>query len=155
MELPPDSRKIFFILNNLAGKKTPASEGAIRAHPLWSQQGSRESRFRNALDHLLESRYVVSTSRGYSLTDPGLALLKQFMSAGFSSLLLAAEQSPTSRRFCQQVYGLDLCQFNSMSMAQFNQLLAVLNLGPGDHILDLAAGSGEFQNTFPMSPGPL
>jgi 2-polyprenyl-3-methyl-5-hydroxy-6-metoxy-1,4-benzoquinol methylase len=95
-----------------------------------------------SLDQLLESGLVSCTGIKYSLTKRGVAQVKQFMSGGYSALLVTGEQSATSRKFCEQVYGLNLCQFNSMSMIQLHKLLEVMNLGEEDHILDLGCGAG-------------
>jgi len=56
--------------------------------------------------------------------------------------MVTSEQSATSRKFFEQVHGLDLCHFNAMSMTQLDKLLEVMNLHEDDHILDLGCGVG-------------
>jgi len=56
--------------------------------------------------------------------------------------MIACEKSVTNRKFCELVYGLDLCQFNMMSRPQLDKLLEVMNFCKDDHILDLGCGVG-------------
>jgi len=142
MDFSPEARSVLFILNSFEQKKTPATLDAIRTHPIWTQQGLEDHTLTSSLDQLLNGGLVVTKGIQYSLAKQGVAQIKQFMSEGFGALLVAAEQSATSRKFCKQVYGLDLCQFNSMSMVQLEKLLEVTDLGEDDHILDLGCGVG-------------
>jgi cyclopropane fatty-acyl-phospholipid synthase-like methyltransferase len=142
MDFSNEARSVLFILNNLSQKGTPAAVNAIRTHPIWTQQGLSDQTLTHSLDQLLAGGWVARTGTSYLLTAQGAARIKQFMSEGFSALLAAAERSPASRKFCEQVYGLNLCQFNSMSMAQLDKLLEVMNLDKDDQILDLGCGVG-------------
>ena len=142
MDNSPQARSILFILNDLEKQKTSSSVDAICIHPIWQQQGLEDHTLSAALDQLISDELVASSEDTYALTKPGIAQLKQFKCKGCSSLLLAGERSATSSKFCERVYGLDLCQFNSMSMGQLDKLLEVMNLGKDDHILELGCGVG-------------
>lgn len=142
MDFSPQARVVLFILNHLSQKNLPGALDAIRTHPIWAQSGLDLQALTRTLDPLLKGG-LVSCERGiYSLTKPGLARVKGFMSQGYSALLVAAAQSPTCRKFCEQVYGLDLCQFNSLSMPQLEKLLEIMDLDASDHVLDLGCGVG-------------
>lgn len=60
----------------------------------------------------------------------------------FARLLLRCEASPTYRRFCRRVYGVDLCQTNVLDRPQLELLVEVLDLDPGERALDLGCGLG-------------
>jgi len=54
----------------------------------------------------------------------------------------AAYASAAHSRFCERVFGEDLCQDGQVDMAALQDLLGRLNLTPGDHLLDLGCGAG-------------
>jgi ubiquinone/menaquinone biosynthesis C-methylase UbiE len=54
----------------------------------------------------------------------------------------AAYASATHSRLCERVFGKDLCQEGMVDMADLEDLLARLDLKPGDHVLDLGCGAG-------------
>jgi len=54
----------------------------------------------------------------------------------------AAYASATHSRLCERVFGMDLCQEGMVDMAALEDLLARLDLKPGDHLLDLGCGAG-------------
>jgi len=138
MDISPEASSALFILNNFEHKKTLSTLETIRTHSIWAQQGNNNQ----TLTKVLDSGLVSCTECVYSLTKQGLAQVKKIMSEGFSAIMVADEQSATSRKFCEQVFGIDLRQFNSMSMTQFNKLMDVMNLCENDHILDLGCGVG-------------
>ncbi|MHA1528824.1 MAG: class I SAM-dependent methyltransferase [Alphaproteobacteria bacterium] len=54
----------------------------------------------------------------------------------------AAYASATHSRLCERVFGKDLCQEGMVDMTALEDLLARLELKPGDHLLDLGCGAG-------------
>ncbi|MFC1572864.1 class I SAM-dependent methyltransferase [Candidatus Eisenbacteria bacterium] len=60
----------------------------------------------------------------------------------FSKAIIAISNSPAHSRFCEQVYGVDLCQMNMMDTEQIKKLLDVLALSGGDQVLDVGCGAG-------------
>ena len=54
----------------------------------------------------------------------------------------AAYASAAHSRLCERVFGKDLCQEGMVDMAALEDLLARLDLKPGDHLLDLGCGAG-------------
>jgi len=54
----------------------------------------------------------------------------------------AAYASAAHSRLCKRVFGKDLCQEGMVDMAALEDLLARLDLKPGDHLLDLGCGAG-------------
>jgi ubiquinone/menaquinone biosynthesis C-methylase UbiE len=54
----------------------------------------------------------------------------------------AANASAAHSRHCERVFGEDLCQDGMVDMAALQRLLALLDLKPGDHLLDLGCGAG-------------
>ncbi len=54
----------------------------------------------------------------------------------------AAHASAAHSTFCERVFGADLCQEGQTDMEAIDRLLAVLELGPGEQVLDLGCGAG-------------
>jgi len=142
MDLLPGAAGVLGILNDFEKKKALSTFETIRAHVNWERQGKDDQALTGVLDQLVGYELATHSETVYSLTKKGSVQLKQSMSQGFSAMMLAAEQSAVSKKFCQQVYGIDLCQFNMMSRAQLDKLLEEMNLGKDDHILDLDCGVG-------------
>ena len=142
MNFLPETKIVLSILNHFARLKTPAILETIRTHDFWGQQRKEAQSLVEILNQLIDHGLVSCTGIAYSLTKQGVGQVKQWMSEGFSAMMVASTQSATSQKFCERVYGLDLCQFNMMSQVQLNTLLEVMNFGPADHILDLGCGVG-------------
>lgn len=60
----------------------------------------------------------------------------------YQRLYPASHASAAHSRLCEEVYGEDLCQEGQVDMAALGDLLARLDLKPGDRLLDLGCGSG-------------
>ena len=142
MDLFPGAAGVLGILNDFEKKKALSTFETIRTHVNWEQQGKDDQALTGLLKQLVGYELATHSGTAYSLTKKGSVQLKQSMIQGFSAMMLAAEQSAVSKKFCQQVYGIDLCQFNMMSRAQLDKLLEELNLGKDDHNLDLGCGVG-------------
>jgi ubiquinone/menaquinone biosynthesis C-methylase UbiE len=54
----------------------------------------------------------------------------------------AAYASATHSRLCERVFGKDLCQEGMVDMAALEDILARLDLKPGDELVDLGCGAG-------------
>ncbi len=61
----------------------------------------------------------------------------------FDSLFLRSERSAAYSSFCERALGRNLCQHNVADMIQLEKLLEVLNLKPGNRVLDMGCGSGK------------
>ena len=142
MDLLPGAAGVLGILNDFEKKKALSTLETIRSHVNWEQQGKDDQALTGVLDQLVGYELATHSGTAYTLTKKGSVQLKQSMNQGFSAMMLAAEQSAVSKKFCQQVYGIDLCQFNMMSRAQLDKLLEEMNLSKDDHILDLGCGVG-------------
>ena len=60
----------------------------------------------------------------------------------YQHFYIAAHESAAHSRHCERVYGEDLCQEGQMDMRCLHELLALLDLQPGDAVLDLGCGAG-------------
>lgn len=54
----------------------------------------------------------------------------------------AAHASEAHSRFCERVFGEDLCQEDQTDMACLNDQIGYLNLKPGQQVIDLGCGAG-------------
>lgn len=86
---------------------------------------------------------------GYRLTEEGRPLGRMYHRQRpdkywyyFRDFYPAAHASRVHSRLCEGVYGKDLCQEGMVDMAALDDLLRHLDLGPGDHLLDLGCGAG-------------
>lgn len=66
----------------------------------------------------------------------------QTMYEFYQRYYVAIRTSQAHAAFCQQAYGADLCQHGFMDMEQLDDLLAALQLSPGERVLELGCGNG-------------
>lgn len=59
-----------------------------------------------------------------------------------NKILVKSENSKTYSKFCEQVYGKNLTQFNMANMEQINKLIEILKLSEKSKVLDLGCATG-------------
>jgi SAM-dependent methyltransferase len=88
--------------------------------------------------------------QGFSLTEVGAAIARQErldhppIWYWYREYYTITSRSQAYAHFCEALYGRDLCQTNFSDMAQLDLLIQVSNLKPGDRVLDLGCGKGQF-----------
>lgn len=97
----------------------------------------------------LTARGLLSEAGGeYALTDEGQAARRAlevehpFWLYEYDNFFASARASRAHSRFCERVYGRDLCQHGLADVAQLEVLLDMMALSPGERALDLGCGSG-------------
>lgn len=70
-------------------------------------------------------------------------MVRLFGAKGFSKMYTTTSESPAYSKFCERVYGRDLCQANMLDEEQLQFLLDQLNLNETHHVLDLGCGIGK------------
>ncbi len=102
-----------------------------------------------AFSSLAEKGLIDGDESGYRLTETGKPLGYAYNRERpdkywyyYRKFYPAAYASAAHSRLCERVFGKDLCQEGMVDMAALNDLLARLNLKPGDHLLDLGCGAG-------------
>ena len=103
----------------------------------------------DAFSSLISKGLIAGDEGGYRLTDAGRPLGDAYHRERpdmywyyYQRFYPAAHASAAHSRFCERVYGEDLCQEGQTDMAALGDLLAHLDLKPGDHLLDLGCGAG-------------
>ncbi|MEA9356265.1 class I SAM-dependent methyltransferase [Bacteriovorax sp. PP10] len=70
-------------------------------------------------------------------------MVRLFGAKGFSKMYAATSTSKAYAKFCERVYGRDLCQANMMDEEQLQFLLDKLQLNENHDVLDLGCGIGK------------
>jgi hypothetical protein len=86
--------------------------------------------------------YLQHAGDRYSITEAGNAYLDAVRGEDFGEGLLRIDDSKAYSRFCELVYGTDLCQFSMVSMDQLAKLIELLDLDAGSRVLDLGCSVG-------------
>lgn len=60
-----------------------------------------------------------------------------------NKILVKSENSKTYSKFCEQVHGKNLTQFNMANMEQINKLIEILDLDENSKVLDLGCATGK------------
>ncbi len=103
----------------------------------------------NAFSSLVDKKLIAGNEGGYRLTSAGHPIARSYREERpddfwyyYQQFYDKADASNAHSRFCEQVYGLDLCQEGLMDMDSLHNLLHRLNLKPGQRLLDLGCGAG-------------
>jgi len=103
----------------------------------------------DAFDSLREKGLISGDAPCFDLTDQGRPLAKNYNEQRpdrywyyYQTFYPAAYASKAHSKLCERVFGKDLCQEGQVDMEALNNLLARMNLMPGDHVLDLGCGAG-------------
>ena len=102
-----------------------------------------------AFSSLVGKKLIEGSDQGYRLTDLGRPPAQVYFEERpslywyyYQRFYGAAHGSDAHTRFCERVYGLDLCQEGMTDMASIRRLLDRLELQPGQRLLDLGCGAG-------------
>ncbi len=68
--------------------------------------------------------------------------MEQSAKFSYDEYFTRAVRSAAHARFCERVYGKDLCQHGMMDMAQLQMLLDILKPNPHSRLLELGCGNG-------------
>ena len=71
-----------------------------------------------------------------------MKFLKKQRADSFGKMLVQKEKSKTYGKFCKELHGKNISQFNMMDMEQLNKLLELLEIGEHQKILDLGCATG-------------
>ncbi len=102
-----------------------------------------------AFSNLAEKGLIDGDESGYRLTETGKPLGYAYNRERpnkywyyYRRFYPAAYASATHSRLCERVFGKDLCQEGMVDMAALEDILARLDLRPGDELVDLGCGAG-------------
>jgi ubiquinone/menaquinone biosynthesis C-methylase UbiE len=111
--------------------------------------GSYLADWAGAYGSLADKGLIEGTDEGYRLSEAGRPLAEAYYRERpdmywyhYQRLYPAAHASAAHSRFCERVYGEDLCQEGQSDMAEVADLLGRLDLKAGERVLDLGCGSG-------------
>lgn len=98
---------------------------------------------------LIETGLIVGDRTGYALTKSGRPLAEQYYAERpdhfwyyYQNYYPAAQASKAHSQLCERVFGKDLTQDGQADMESLNDLIAYLEIGQDDRVLDLGCGAG-------------
>ena len=98
---------------------------------------------------LLDDGLIQDDANGYTLTERGRPLAEHYYAERpdhfwyyYQHYYPAAQASKAHSKLCQRVFGKDLTQDGQADMNSVNDLIAYLEIGEGDRVLDLGCGAG-------------
>jgi ubiquinone/menaquinone biosynthesis C-methylase UbiE len=147
MNLDEAERQVLATLHRAALDTEPTDREALekRGECYWIY---RED-WSGAFGSLAEKGLIDGDTDGYRLTESGRPLGESNHCERpdlywyyYQRFYPVAYASAAHSRFCERVYGEDLCQEGMTDMAALNDLLGRLDLKAGDHLLDLGCGAG-------------
>jgi len=99
------------------------------------------------LESLIEKKFLTVKNDFYSLTEEGTALGKKirgkFVAKIYDNQLITCAKSEAYNKFCEQVYGKNLLQFNVVDFQQLDLMLEKLKIKSNEAVLDLGCGLGK------------
>ena len=144
MEFTEAEKQILIAIDWLSRRKPP--DRAL----IESKKQSLFSRtlvdWQNGMDDLITNGSVIETDGRLFVSDhirgQVAKAVSDWLAEGFNETLLKSEKSSAYSRFCQLVYGQDLCQYSMMDMRQLEDLLDILSLNAENHVVDLGCALG-------------
>jgi SAM-dependent methyltransferase len=102
-----------------------------------------------AFDSLLNKALIEGDDERYRLTEQARSLAEAYFKERpdyywyfYQHFYGAADASKAHSEFCERTYGLDLCQEGMTDMESVQRLVDLLELRPGQHVVDLGCGAG-------------
>jgi len=91
---------------------------------------------------LIKKKFVEEINDEYSLTNKAKKSIRKGKANSFGKMLVRKEKSKVYGKFCEQIHGKNISQFNMMNMDQLNKLLELLKLNEHHEVLDLGCATG-------------
>ena len=110
----------------------------VGKHHLKDELSILDSTFKS----LFQKKFIKKLNEEYSLTNEAVKFLKKQRADSFGKMLVQKEKSKTYGKFCKELHGKNISQFNMMDMEQLNKLLELLEIGEHQKILDLGCATG-------------
>ncbi|MFV2031269.1 MAG: class I SAM-dependent methyltransferase [Gammaproteobacteria bacterium] len=147
MNLSEAEIQLLAILQAAELENNPSDRGSL------DKQGERYGDYledwSRAYSSLATKGLIEGDERAYRLTEVGRPLAYRYYQQRpdrywyyYQQFYQAAHASKAHSRFCERVYGKDLCQEGQTDMDCLDELLDCLELKPGQHVLDLGCGAG-------------
>lgn len=99
-----------------------------------------------SLDDLISRGIICEEDDTLAIAEPvrpeAWDITYRWESVGFSDWLTKSHKSQSYSKFCEKLYGKDLCQCSMMDMKQLEKLLELLALDSDSRVLDIACGVG-------------
>ncbi|MBT3754902.1 MAG: class I SAM-dependent methyltransferase [Candidatus Cloacimonetes bacterium] len=110
----------------------------VGKHHLKDELSILDSTFKS----LFQKKFIKKLNEEYSLTNEAVKFLKKQRADSFGKMLVQKEKSKTYGKFCKELHGKNISQFNMMDMEQLNKLLELLEIDEHQKILDLGCATG-------------
>ena len=147
MELSPAEAQVLAALDKAQTDNAATDRRSLERHGEWYwiflDDGSP------AFESLAAKGLIEGDGRDFRLTDAGGPLARAYHRERpdlyhhfYRKFYPAAYASTAHSRFCEWVFGEDLCQDGQADMAALGHLLEALDLSAGDRVLDLGCGAG-------------
>ena len=147
MQLTTAETQLLVALAMLEGAGRATDTDALAAYGL-DHFGMYLADWAGAHEALIAQGLVERREDGYALTPEGKVVADRLRAAHprhlyfYNEYFTRALTSAAHARFCERVYGRDLCQHGMMDMEQLGKLIEVLQLGPASRVLELGCGNG-------------
>lgn len=137
----------------LAGLREAEVHGQSTDRPNLETRGKRFGIYKkdwsDAYSSLIERGLLRGDESSYELTESGRPLAESCHRERpsetwyhYQRFYPIANSSEAHSRFCERVYGMDLCQDGQADIHSVNDILRILQLAAGDRALDLGCGAG-------------
>ena len=142
MEINKAEKQLLSLIRGIGRSDRKVTKESISAAGKHHFKDKFSTNLSSAYKSLIQKKFIKELNEEYSLTNEAAKHMKKMRADGFGKMLVQKEKSKTYGKFCKELHGKNISQFNMMDMEQLNKLLELLEIDEHQKVLDLGCATG-------------
>ncbi len=142
MEINKAEKQLISLIRGIGRSNRKITKESISAAGKHHFKDEFATNLSSAYKSLIQKKFIKELNEEYSITNEAVKFLKKLRADGFGKMLVQKEKSKAYGKFCKELHGKNISQFNMMDMEQLNKLLELLEIDEHQKVLDLGCATG-------------